>query len=973
LFKSVLVAYAFVRSESFDNLNFIATELGIASERITIISDDCDATRLLARTHGWEHFLCQWHYAANYVKHMKRCGVNFNVAKFFNDNFFRLLKGIDFDSSDAFTHCFEVFCDALVDTYPGMTSWVSHFRNDKSMVCEIFRKVFVAGAHTTQRNESIHSLIKMGNLLANALREMSFHGAYSYINNTIDLLLEQSLDSLSKYLERNRFCCDKVLEIMSEANSRCVDTCMDDSGWNVHEVNVLPADAAFPASRSCEKSSFYRVKSTSGQITVTHWVCLSPDTEYPIWCSCHDFTSLEITCVGIAAAIKKRKENPCAQRWVNQNWLLSFHPLYLTAIQRSCPSLLEGLQHPQDEGHEHCDSSSNLERRWQLVQSIPVPTTPALRRSKLMDAFNSLRDDFSVPMHVPKFRAVMASINDLRASFSNSDTWVRAPSIDTDCPSIPAWSGHRDSTPAPANLAVVSSKRVFKGKQAQMPIATVNKLRIQGKLPTIEDRRQQKEDWTLYMSAGRGETWMCPIRGCTPKPIRNTDQARYAHRKSSCHRNHLIRYPSKDIHDIEQERNADAVGAGMAPGIPAEQEQVAESGIPDEQELNADVVGAESGIPDEQELNADVVGAESGIPDEHDSCRHEVSDSYRRDVEDAYRSMEWQEQEKGHILSPIEKCSLLGTASINVSAARSAVSRQNSSELMVKRELVEAPATVLAGLHTDCMCKGIFYNMKHKADELQALLRAHAEYYQKMKSFPNHSRELPEGLFVVECGLNGDCFFHSLAWLNRLSIAGHTVPAFCNSDKISLAALHVPMRLLIQEHLQQCAGSMAIDKAQFGTLDDVNPTLEHWIECFEHQSLQEYTSQHSLQHQFAGLPELVAWASWSNRPIVLIHQGDFVATTTYVPTSDSSVIMAYGWENAAHFLEQGSFCLLQTNHHYMAVVPWHRLAFDCPPSTLTDQKWAHYTSRPIMNNSKHLEKMMPIVKLHTCNARRPNQ
>lgn len=263
--------------------------------------------------------------------------------------------------------------------------------------------------------------------------------------------------------------------------------------------------------------------------------------------------------------------------------------------------------------------------------------------------------------------------------------------------------------------------------------------------------------------------------------------------------------------------------------------------------------------------------------------------------------------------------------------------------------------------------------MKHKADELQALLRAHAEYYQKMKSFPNHSRELPEGLFVVECGLNGDCFFHSLAWLNRLSIAGHTVPAFCNSDKISLAALHVPMRLLIQEHLQQCAGSMAIDKAQFGTLDDVNPTLEHWIECFEHQSLQEYTSQHSLQHQFAGLPELVAWASWSNRPIVLIHQGDFVATTTYVPTSDSSVIMAYGWENAAHFLEQGSFCLLQTNHHYMAVVPWHRLAFDCPPSTLTDQKWAHYTSRPIMNNSKHLEKMMPIVKLHTCNARRPNQ
>jgi hypothetical protein len=242
-----------------------------------------------------------------------------------------------------------------------------------------------------------------------------------------------------------------------------------------------------------------------------------------------------------------------------------------------------------------------------------------------------------------------------------------------------------------------------------------------------------------------------------------------------------------------------------------------------------------------------------------------------------------------------------------------------------------------------------------------------------MKSFPNDSRELPEDLFVVECGLNGDCFFHSLAWLNRLSIAGHTVPAFCNSDKNSLATLHVQMRELIQEHLQKNAGSIAFDAEEFGGLDEVNPTLEHWIERFEHQSLQEYVSQHSFQRQFAGLPELVAWASWSNRPIVLIQQAEFVSAATYVPTSGSSITVAYGWENAALFLEEGSFCMLQSDHHYMAVVPWHRLAFDCPPSTLTDQKWAHYTSRPIMNNSKHLEKMMPIVKLHTCNARRPNQ
>ena len=42
LHKSVLVAYAFIRSESFINLNFVAEALGINAERITVISDDSE-------------------------------------------------------------------------------------------------------------------------------------------------------------------------------------------------------------------------------------------------------------------------------------------------------------------------------------------------------------------------------------------------------------------------------------------------------------------------------------------------------------------------------------------------------------------------------------------------------------------------------------------------------------------------------------------------------------------------------------------------------------------------------------------------------------------------------------------------------------------------------------------------------------------------------------------------------------------
>ena len=84
LFRSVLVAYSFIRSESFLNLDFIAQELGIDKEKITVISDDSEATKLLASTHGWLHLLCQWHYAACYIQALKSKGVRHSDCASYN-------------------------------------------------------------------------------------------------------------------------------------------------------------------------------------------------------------------------------------------------------------------------------------------------------------------------------------------------------------------------------------------------------------------------------------------------------------------------------------------------------------------------------------------------------------------------------------------------------------------------------------------------------------------------------------------------------------------------------------------------------------------------------------------------------------------------------------------------------------------------------------------------------------------------
>ena len=117
LYLSVLVAYAFIRSESFVNLNFIAEALGITMEKITVISDDNEAMRLLARTYGWLHLLCQWHYAAAYIRNQRRFGVRHADCNSFNNAFFRLLQSTDFESAEAFGHELNLFIDAFKQQY----------------------------------------------------------------------------------------------------------------------------------------------------------------------------------------------------------------------------------------------------------------------------------------------------------------------------------------------------------------------------------------------------------------------------------------------------------------------------------------------------------------------------------------------------------------------------------------------------------------------------------------------------------------------------------------------------------------------------------------------------------------------------------------------------------------------------------------------------------------------------------------
>jgi hypothetical protein len=223
-------------------------------------------------------------------------------------------------------------------------------------------------------------------------------------------------------------------------------------------------------------------------------------------------------------------------------------------------------------------------------------------------------------------------------------------------------------------------------------------------------------------------------------------------------------------------------------------------------------------------------------------------------------------------------------------------------------------------------------------------------------------------LFTVECGLNGDCFFHCIAWLLSVSKAGNEIPNFIN--KSQLASLHVPMRAHIMEHLSYVADTCMLNPEMFATaqLHGLDYSLSAYVQLFEQCTVETYVERHKKLRQNAGVPEFIAWTSCFQRPLVVLNLHP-TEVYTYEPHGERSVHAVFGWEHASNHMANGAFCILHTKAHFLAVVPYHRLAKDCPPSGT--RGWANYCSRPINNSGRQVEKFMPLVRLHPRGRPRP--
>ena len=212
------------------------------------------------------------------------------------------------------------------------------------------------------------------------------------------------------------------------------------------------------------------------------------------------------------------------------------------------------------------------------------------------------------------------------------------------------------------------------------------------------------------------------------------------------------------------------------------------------------------------------------------------------------------------------------------------------------------------------------------------------------------------GHYIVECGMDGDCFYHSLAFL-----CFHRLPDMWQPPQAlgPLAGAHKLLRNLVMDYLE-AHGNDRMDPIFFNGLasDTVaGYTIERFINLFEDMDLATYCKKHRKLHQFAGLPESVAWTRLTGCPLV-------------TKTQDADPIIFYpdgsmgrGWHSAAAAIQERAWVLFHQPAHYLVLWPEQRIDHDlpCKPKEYGAKYWAHYKSRDMTAKGRPVQ--FPLLKV----------
>ena len=632
-------------------------------------------------------------------------------------------------------------------------------------------------------------------MFATALMDMKMFEAVSYLKDMVDKFLEAELDEITALLQQKQDYCKKVREHLQNSLTRATNRCIGKEGWLIQSSQT--------------NSIVVREIEGKGKYEREHAVVIEAGNGIPVSCSCRFFKSIEIPCCGIVAALKYRGDDPFDSKWLCPQWLLMHHPLATTALQRLGVRIVDDHSPEMENdfiGEEPTMTQARLRNRVDKVMSIVYPDQEKVRFATMTNAFNCMRDEYRPYNNQTQYKAVMAAIFDLGASFRGSPgQWLQEPPRLND--KVNVWDRQGALQVPPANFAQSRHKRSLSVTETRQEY---NKKWKDGKCPTHDDLRATKQDWTLFRPAGTGPTWTCPLPGCTKRPIKNTDQARYAHRLSHGHKHFLVKYPNE----------ASVTNCSPVVGSNSSRCAAVSDGVDKNSSLSEDnaplVHNATTGIPQYRAVVPPAVGSESSfraaVSDVVDisSPVHEgvhmddtgIPGPPSRVPSDSFEQAVYDAAELGTHMTPIEKAHAIGMAAVGVHHDRGSRKKQATADWVnFEMEIREVPQVIVDDsiflpFMTAKNMEHLRVNQFCEQCSTQRLCDTHQSMVPKKKVAdftPLHMDALRKsGRALVECGGAGDCFYHSVLWLMQLF----------EPKKASRYVDHVELRAATTSHLK---------------------------------------------------------------------------------------------------------------------------------------------------------------------------
>ena len=254
---------------------------------------------------------------------------------------------------------------------------------------------------------------------------------------------------------------------------------------------------------------------------------------------------------------------------------------------------------------------------------------------------------------------------------------------------------------------------------------------------------------------------------------------------------------------------------------------------------------------------------------------------------------------------------------------------------------------------------GLEIHLRASADELKTALEVHKLFLEAIadckNGMDNISNPIP-GHYIVECGLDGDCFYHSLAFLCANRLPGMWAPTVSMEP---LATAHKRLRNIVVDYLEAHGKTASMDPFWFNGLDRATVagyTVERFINLFEDMDLAAYCAKQRKLHQFAGLPESFMWARMTGASLVVKTQD----ADPVIYNANGSA--GSGWRAAAAAVQERAWVLFHEPQHYLVLWPEQRINHDMPlgPAAYGVKHWAHYRSR---DNMSHKGKPLLFPKL----------